>query len=149
MQRGLRLNPTSTLLWHEYFGLELAYVKKIKTRREILGLSTTASKEEVQQADEENVINLPVITKEDEWFRDKREDVQMDEQKIEGLKEENNKVLQGELAKIVYLNAIAGIYRHQLELLALLCYGGCYTNQGLVFRDHSNSKRFGFSHKVC
>ncbi|CAG8466738.1 2617_t:CDS:2 [Paraglomus occultum] len=108
MQRGLRLNPTSTLLWHEYFSLELAYVKKIKTRREILGLSTTASKDEIQQTDEENVIKLPVITKEDEWFKDKREDVQMDEQKIESLKEENNKVLQGELAKIVYLNAIAG-----------------------------------------
>ncbi|KAJ3331443.1 U3 snoRNP protein [Blyttiomyces sp. JEL0837] len=36
MQRAIRLNKDSRLLWHEYFKLELLWIEKIKERRRIL-----------------------------------------------------------------------------------------------------------------
>ncbi|KAH9187192.1 hypothetical protein AeNC1_010835, partial [Aphanomyces euteiches] len=38
MQRSIRINPHSKMLWHEYFRLELLYVQKLRARREVLGL---------------------------------------------------------------------------------------------------------------
>ena len=38
MQRALRLCPQETLLWGEYFRLELLYAAKLHTRRKVLGL---------------------------------------------------------------------------------------------------------------
>ena len=36
MQRGLRINKTSTELWLQYFALELHYVQKLRGRKEVL-----------------------------------------------------------------------------------------------------------------
>jgi len=36
LQKGLRINKTSTVLWHEYFRLELMHVDKIKKRKKLL-----------------------------------------------------------------------------------------------------------------
>ncbi|CDO51538.1 similar to Saccharomyces cerevisiae YDR449C UTP6 Nucleolar protein [Geotrichum candidum] len=50
MQRGLRFNSTSDLMWIEYAKLELIYVCKILARRKLLGLVTEAQ----QKAHEED-----------------------------------------------------------------------------------------------
>lgn len=47
MQRGLRFNQESVVLWLEYIKLELLYVSKILDRRRLLGIQ---SKHEAQQA---------------------------------------------------------------------------------------------------
>ncbi|KAJ3139073.1 U3 snoRNP protein [Physocladia obscura] len=36
MQRGIRMNKEATILWHEYFKLELLWAEKVKERRRIL-----------------------------------------------------------------------------------------------------------------
>lgn len=50
MQRGLRFNSTSDIMWIEYAKLELIYVCKILARRKLLGLVTEAQ----QKASEED-----------------------------------------------------------------------------------------------
>ena len=39
MQRAIRINKHSQLLWKEYFRFELGYVNLIEERRRVLGLS--------------------------------------------------------------------------------------------------------------
>jgi hypothetical protein len=41
-QRGLRVNPASTLLWHEFFRMEVRYVGRLAQRKAVLGLVPTA-----------------------------------------------------------------------------------------------------------
>uniref|UniRef100_A0A2R5L4Z8 Putative u3 small nucleolar rna-associated protein 6 n=1 Tax=Ornithodoros turicata TaxID=34597 RepID=A0A2R5L4Z8_9ACAR len=38
LQRGLRFNEKSQLLWHEYFRMELLYTEKMRKRQEVLGI---------------------------------------------------------------------------------------------------------------
>ncbi|KAJ3389840.1 U3 snoRNP protein [Entophlyctis sp. JEL0112] len=52
MQRGIRLNKESTVLWHEYFKLELLWIEKIKQRRRIL-FGIQSAEENVTDALEE------------------------------------------------------------------------------------------------
>lgn len=63
MQRGLRFNQDSTLLWLEYAKLELLYVSKILTRRKLLGIM----KDENEQLDEqgEGHVQLPAMDSQD------------------------------------------------------------------------------------
>lgn len=44
LQRGLRMNPTSELLWREYFRLELLFAEKIRARRALLFMDTNDTK---------------------------------------------------------------------------------------------------------
>ncbi|KAI8082717.1 U3 small nucleolar RNA-associated protein 6-domain-containing protein [Halteromyces radiatus] len=114
LQRGLRLNPDQTSLWHEYFRLELLYVEKIKARRRILGIdekSEEQQKGDMEIDDEEeqkddNMIQLPKITGED-LNNDSDAVNQLKEKTADALKEGMNPILQGLLATIVYKNAIA------------------------------------------
>ena len=39
MQRAIRLNSAAHSLWVEYFRLELDYVRRVRARRSVLGLS--------------------------------------------------------------------------------------------------------------
>ncbi|CAG8636444.1 2637_t:CDS:10 [Acaulospora morrowiae] len=100
LQRSIRLNSESTQLWHEYFKLELLYIEKIKARRKILGISTesTESLSEEEKPNTEDVILVPKLNEE--------EDELLDDQKTNLLKEDDNKLLKGEIVKIIYLNAI-------------------------------------------
>src|SRR5689334_127256 len=107
MQRGLRLNPASIQLWHEYFKLELVYVEKIKTRHKVLGISSASSdaeRSDTEQPDTKNMIKLPRLEGEYEHVSD----VQV-EQEARAPKDVN-KVLSGELARWIYVNAIKGEY---------------------------------------
>jgi hypothetical protein len=52
MQRGLRLNPASPLLWHEYFRLELLHLDKIVKRRKILGIHNPEDTRATRRPDE-------------------------------------------------------------------------------------------------
>lgn len=121
MQRGLRLNPTDELLWHEYFRLELLYVEKIKLRRRVLGVDDESLEKQNNGKEEDKMdvdwkddaIKLPTITGEEaeDWKNasDERKTVKkMEESAAEALKEGNNPILQGILATIVYDNAIQG-----------------------------------------
>lgn len=121
LQRAIRLMPQSQQLWHEYFRLELLYIEKIKLRRRILGIHQQKNEEIIeptQNDDDDNTIQLPAITGEDmEAFREEETDKKkskLTEQQMAALEEENNPILQGLLAKIVYDNAIAAI-THNLE----------------------------------
>mmetsp|Transcript_9729 Transcript_9729/g.12787 ORF Transcript_9729/g.12787 Transcript_9729/m.12787 type:complete len:562 (+) Transcript_9729:20-1705(+) len=40
LQRSLRINPREKSLWLEYFRVEMHYILKVSTRREVLGLSS-------------------------------------------------------------------------------------------------------------
>ena len=60
MQRGIRLNPNSQRLWHEYFKLELLYIAKIKERRKVL---LSEQKDELSGFDEPEV-KVPELTDE-------------------------------------------------------------------------------------
>lgn len=42
LQRAIRINKHSSLLWREYFRFELAYINVIEERRRILGLPVIA-----------------------------------------------------------------------------------------------------------
>jgi U3 small nucleolar RNA-associated protein 6 len=70
LQRALRLNKDSPLLWHEYFKLELLWITKIKERRRVLfGDSSIPKIEEIQKQevtkDEDSTIDLPKLKEED------------------------------------------------------------------------------------
>ena len=53
LQRGIRFNPESRLLWHQYFKMELMYCQKIRKRREVLALSgTTSDDKETKEVEE-------------------------------------------------------------------------------------------------
>ncbi|KIW69732.1 hypothetical protein PV04_05591, partial [Phialophora macrospora] len=58
MQRGLRFCNGSQTMWLEYARLEMLYIAKIHTRREVLGITT--DKREQPQHDEENEDLLPL-----------------------------------------------------------------------------------------
>ncbi len=49
MQRGLRINKTSTELWLQYFALELHYVQKLRGRKEILLLESSLNDVEEEE----------------------------------------------------------------------------------------------------
>lgn len=108
MQRGLRMNPTSKQLWQEYFKLELVYVEKIKVRRKILGIESsditvTVPDEAMEQPKEENIIKLSNL------YEHEMPTEQSDSKSITTLKDDN-KALKGEIAKIIFQNAIKGNY---------------------------------------
>ncbi|EDO36982.1 predicted protein [Nematostella vectensis] len=52
LQRGIRMNPESKLLWLEYFRMELLHVDKVLKRRKVLGLAKADQSEEEQVSDE-------------------------------------------------------------------------------------------------
>ncbi|CAJ0747808.1 13805_t:CDS:10 [Entrophospora sp. SA101] len=85
MQRGLRFNPETIQFWHEYFKLELMYIEKIKKRRRILGISS-------------NILS-----------EDENSDMHLDKDQINSLKEDNNRVLQGDISIVIFFNAIKNI----------------------------------------
>jgi U3 small nucleolar RNA-associated protein 6 len=107
LQRGLRLNRDSHQLWHQYFKLELIYVEKIKARRKILGIFNNKDDESndecnVEQKDSLNIIK---ISGDDDFLKTKKLE-------LEGLDtnlDDDNLLLRGELAKVVYSNAIKAI----------------------------------------
>lgn len=119
MQRALRLNPESKLLWHEYFKLELLYVEKIKARRRILGIEEETMTEEQKQVeqdmdmdqDDENMILLPTIIGEesDDENEEQKTVRNMENRTADALREGMKPILQGILATIVYDNAIQAV----------------------------------------
>ncbi|KAJ3414189.1 pheromone processing endoprotease [Chytridiales sp. JEL 0842] len=75
LQRALRLNKDSTLLWHEYFKLELLWITKIKERRRVLfgdasvpkveELKASTKDSETGNEDEDSKMELPELKEED------------------------------------------------------------------------------------
>ncbi|XP_065065900.1 U3 small nucleolar RNA-associated protein 6 homolog [Rhopilema esculentum] len=57
MQKALRLNPESKILWLEYFRLELLHVDKIKKRKEFLSLTTEGDQVEKGEIPEQFLAN--------------------------------------------------------------------------------------------
>ena len=55
MQRAIRLNDAAPALWIEYFRLELDYVRRVRARRSVLGLSVhEVTKKEVGSDEDED-----------------------------------------------------------------------------------------------
>lgn len=52
-QRGLRLNSDSSELWVAFFGVEVAFVEKLRERREALGLVTGEGEDKDRDEDED------------------------------------------------------------------------------------------------
>ncbi|KAG0370910.1 U3 small nucleolar RNA-associated protein 6-domain-containing protein [Gamsiella multidivaricata] len=139
LQRALRLNATTETLWHEYFRLELVYIAKILARREVLGIDASPEEIEKsllenKEVDTDNMIKLPSVTGEEfEAFIKDAEDESGDgkstsnkkqkskngkkekalepltEEKAETYRAEANPVLRGEVAMVVYRNAVKEI----------------------------------------
>ena len=66
LQRGLRFNKASRVLWVEYAKLEMVFVAKVLARRALLGIGAPAADEyEVGEEDGEGNIRLPQISAED------------------------------------------------------------------------------------
>ncbi|XP_054160096.1 U3 small nucleolar RNA-associated protein 6 homolog [Oppia nitens] len=80
LQRGIRFNSDSRLLWHQYFKLELMFCTKIRKRREVLEL------------------NVPTISE-----NNSKEQIDNEEQVVDNMKDE---VYNGVIACIVYKNAV-------------------------------------------
>jgi U3 small nucleolar RNA-associated protein 6 len=116
LQRALRLMPENEQLWHEYFRLELLYIEKIKLRRRVLGIDQKSQEKNIDDMDvdkeeDDNTIQLPAVTGEDveQWKQDEEETKSKSKLDVAALEEENNPILQGLLAKIIYDNAIQAI----------------------------------------
>ena len=62
MQRGLRFCKGSSDMWLEYGRLEMSYIVKIHARREILGITADKPDQPQEEAEDENVIQLPRLT---------------------------------------------------------------------------------------
>jgi len=56
LQRGLRVNPTSSDLWLQTFTLEMHYVQKLRGRREVLKLGYKKKKGEEKEEEEEGAL---------------------------------------------------------------------------------------------
>lgn len=80
MQRGLRFNKQSRLLWLEYAKLEMNYVAKIAARQQILGLNEARPQ---TKGDTEDMMALPDVTAED--FNADDEDEAVDEEALRKL----------------------------------------------------------------
>ena len=63
MQRGLRFNKGSKQLWLEYTKLELVYIAKIITRRQLLGMDSERTGKEVPEVEE--IVKVSGIVAED------------------------------------------------------------------------------------
>eukprot|EP00124_Ichthyophonus_hoferi_P002817 Ihof_evm6s211 gene=Ihof_evmTU6s211 len=57
LQRGLRLNKDSQLLWREYFRLELLYWEKMTLRRKVLGLDLPVEEARANEESEDGVLS--------------------------------------------------------------------------------------------
>ncbi|KAI8874014.1 hypothetical protein GQ42DRAFT_160125 [Ramicandelaber brevisporus] len=73
-QRGLRLNKDDKQLWINYFKMEVAFVEKLKARRQVLGIGNNNEAEgENENAKEnemsEDIINVPTLNEEVEEDR--------------------------------------------------------------------------------
>ncbi|RIA97455.1 U3 small nucleolar RNA-associated protein 6-domain-containing protein [Glomus cerebriforme] len=107
LQRGLRLNRDSHQLWHQYFKLELIYVEKIKARRKILGISNSKVDEpNEEQKDSQNFIK---ITDDDEFSKAKKLELEGLDNLPKTILDDDNLLLCGEIAKVVYFNAIKAV----------------------------------------
>ncbi|KAJ2549864.1 U3 snoRNP protein [Coemansia sp. RSA 1933] len=124
MQRALRVNPKSKMLWMEYYRLELLLVEKIKARRRVLGIDGQSNAE--KEEEDEGFINLPELDEEKKasasMFDEIEEHIeakalesetqnqqQLTDEQREAMATKANPYLQGAIAEIVYDQAIAAI----------------------------------------
>lgn len=99
MQRGLRFNKGSKLLWLEYTKLELAYIAKIITRRRLLGIDGVAEPKKQMEIDE-NMVALPIITGDEMNSKLKDEGGLLDKSPLGNL--EDNPALNGAIPLAVF-----------------------------------------------
>jgi U3 small nucleolar RNA-associated protein 6 len=121
MQRGLRFNRDSTLMWYEYTKLELIYVSKILARRKLLGLKAV---EEEKQLDEQvEHITLPEASTEESIQTDLKSLPDADISMLGNA--ETNPALRGDVALAIYDAAVetmpsqAKKFAFSLEILDL------------------------------
>ncbi|KAF8471995.1 rRNA processing protein Utp6 [Kalaharituber pfeilii] len=107
MQRGLRFNKESKLLWLEYTKLELVYIAKIITRRRLLGIDRQEELPSNKTNDEdEEMIELPAITGEGLSHEGSEED-KLENSPLNSLKD--NPALNGAIPLAVLDSAIKEI----------------------------------------
>ncbi|KAI9921334.1 hypothetical protein PsorP6_001803 [Peronosclerospora sorghi] len=99
MQRAIRLNKFHPKLWLEYFRLELLYVQKLTMRRQVLRLDENEDKSMEHAA----IVRIEELSEEKEATVD---DMPSD---IAAKVTARKSVLEGAIAKIVYLNAVLAI----------------------------------------
>ncbi|KAF8468866.1 half-A-TPR repeat-containing protein [Kalaharituber pfeilii] len=107
MQRGLRFNKGSKLLWLEYTKLELVYIAKIITRRRLLGIDQQEELPSNKTNDnDEEMIELPAITGEDLSHEGSEED-KLENSPLNSL--EDNPAFNGAIPLAVFDSAIKEI----------------------------------------
>ncbi|CAK4611140.1 hypothetical protein LEN26_019803 [Aphanomyces euteiches] len=97
MQRSIRINPHSKMLWHEYFRLELLYVQKLRARREVLGLDAKP---------QESTLDIAPVEGEEVASGAATDAVAEETSAVEKSRHE---ILHGAIPKIVFQNAVQAI----------------------------------------
>jgi len=82
MQRGLRFNKNKKALWLQYLRLEMSYIAKLQTRREILGIGRGGETSDADPVDERQV---PALTADDVAPQTQGDDV--DAKALENMRE--------------------------------------------------------------
>jgi hypothetical protein len=114
MQRAIRLNGTDEQLWIEYFRLELDYVRKVRARRIVLGLSQGDSSSSISSSSSSSgnkKNNKGAVNKKDS--EDDQEDKEYqnsgserdEEDKSSQTGHETSDFLKGTIPYVVYSNA--------------------------------------------
>lgn len=106
MQRGLRFNKGSRHLWLEYAKLEMVFIAKVLTRRQVLGIDGPIPDVEgrVGSEDEDGNIKLPTITGEDMDTAPPRKDHSVDSLALENV--DTNPALNGAIALAIFDSAV-------------------------------------------
>lgn len=105
MQRGLRFNKGSRMLWLEYAKLEMVFIAKVVARRRVLGIDGPAvevEEVEVGVEDEDGMIKLPTVTGEE--MNPALKDHSVEALALENM--ETNPALNGAVALAIFDSAV-------------------------------------------
>lgn len=110
MQRGLRFNKYSKILWLEYAKFECIFIVKILARRQLLGIDTVGADDESDKmvddmADNDDIIALPEIA--NESYPSLQEDKSLDFHTLQSI--ESSSALDGAIPIAAFNSAIATI----------------------------------------
>ncbi|KAL7269408.1 U3 snoRNP protein [Rhizina undulata] len=107
MQRGLRFNKYSKLMWLEYAKLEMVFIAKVLARRRLLGIDQPIPESaEEKDDDDESMLSLPTITAE-EIDPTLKKDQSLDTMALENV--DTNPALNGAIASAIFESAMKEI----------------------------------------
>nr|CCA26124.1 U3 small nucleolar RNAassociated protein 6 putative [Albugo laibachii Nc14] len=104
MQRAIRLNRSSQKLWHEYFRLELLFIKRLLSRREVLRLDIYEESKAAERQTETS--DLMIFDSEHDQVVNSQAPSYKPTSDLQPLQQE---ILNGAILQVVFQNAIEQI----------------------------------------